>query len=676
MAVQNALFIFFCNNKWCKMHLAFASGFLKMRLRIGPKILVLTLGVAVPSLLLFSFLMYNSRSEILQANITRQLNGLATLSFHAAQDLVGNSKKTLLAIAVCPDVQELVRSREVGDKAAFGHALVRLEKTFLEFQHLDRTIQAIRFIDSHGYVLVKVREEEIIPRHGPRIPAVGMAAVSSQAERDFFRNAIQLEKGKVWVSNFERGWMEGEEYWCPGMVRFATPVFFADGKPAGVVIINVWGEAIGTMINRLIPQEEGSAFLVERNIDDPERHGIYLFHPNRNCEFGNQTGSKITALQDYPKGITASWMSEDMGINRHPQTRDILVHRYFSPYGSSRHGWVIVVNAKRNFFMSPLITLEKAIIVSAGLVLSFMVLAAFFFARTITKPLRAVIDGAHEISRDLGSRIQVASKDEIGTLAAEINQMAATLEQNLEEKQRVEEQIRQSEKLASIGEMAAGLAHELNTPLSNIRALASLARKDLEAGKVDPSAIADDFKDISGQTEKCSQIISGLLGFARKQKSEFVLHNVNELIKNAITLVRIKSEEKDIGIDFISNDHLPHIKVDGHQIEQVAVNILLNALDAMGPGGRIVVRTDFSRGVVGIRFSDTGAGIKPEIVGKIFDPFFTTKDIGKGTGLGLSLSYGIVKNHGGAIEVESSEGKGTVFAVLLPVADRGGQHNG
>ena len=196
------------------------------------------------------------------------------------------------------------------------------------------------------------------------------------------------------------------------------------------------------------------------------------------------------------------------------------------------------------------------------------------------------------------------------------------------------------------------------------------------AGKIDPPAIAEDFKDIAGQTEKCSQIITGLLGFARKQKSEFVLHNVNDLIKNAIALVRIKSEEKDIGIDFIRNDHLPHIKVDGHQIEQVAVNILLNALDAMGPGGRIVVRSDFSRGVVGIFFSDTGAGIKPEIVGKIFDPFFTTKDIGKGTGLGLSLSYGIVKNHGGSIEVESSEGKGTVFTVLLPAADRGGKNNG
>lgn len=647
-----------------------------MQLRIGPKVLLTMLGVAVPSLLLFSLLMLHSRGRILEENVIRQLNDVAAISAQTVQDLVENSQKSLLAIAASPDVGELIRRQETGDKEAFSKARDRLEKSFLDFQKLDRTIQAIRFIDAQGYVLVKVREAEIIPRTGPLVPSLGMAAVSLMADRDFFKNAIGLKKGKIWISNLERGWMEGEEYWCPAMVRFATPLFYSNGTVAGVVVINVWGEAVGATINRLISKDEGEVFLVERNLRDKTRHGIYLFHQNSSCEFGNQTGSKITALQDYPPSIIDAWMRENKGINHHPESGDILVHRYFSPYGRDDQGWVIVVNARRDFFLAPLVTMKKNLLFTSGLVLALMILTSLFFARTITRPLRAVIDGTHRISKDLGSRITVKSKDEIAILAHEINDMAESLQQHMEEKSRIEEQIRQSEKLASVGEMAAGLAHELNTPLGNIRAISALARKDIEKGVGEPDSLLDDFKDIGAQTEKCSQIITGLLGFARKQKSEFALHNINDLIEKTISLVRIKSDKKNILIEFNRNEQLPHIKVDSHQIEQVCINILLNALDAVETGGKVSVQPEFSGSFVSIRFSDTGKGIRPEIIGRIFDPFFTTKEVGKGTGLGLSLSYGIVKNHGGTIKVESTEGQGTVFTVLLPADDRGDHNDG
>jgi two-component system NtrC family sensor kinase len=223
--------------------------------------------------------------------------------------------------------------------------------------------------------------------------------------------------------------------------------------------------------------------------------------------------------------------------------------------------------------------------------------------------------------------------------------------------------------------MAAGLAHEINTPLSNIRALAALAGKDIEQGTVDAAALAGDLADIGEQTRKCSQIISALLGFARKQKSEFVLHDINSLVEKSLHLVRIKADKKNVLIDFKRHDEVPRIKVDGHQIEQVCVNILLNAIDAVEPGGRVRVESEFSGAFVAIRFIDTGSGVEPHIIGKIFDPFFTTKGVGKGTGLGLSLSYGIVKNHGGTITVANGEEGGTVFTVMLPTAGPGGFHD-
>ncbi len=644
-----------------------------MRLPIGRKILFTMLGVAVPSLMLFSLLMFNSRRHILEENIGRQLNSVARLSAQTVQDLVDNSKAALLTIAATSDIEEVVHHWRNKKPAALSSSLTKLEKSFLGFQQLDRSIQAIRFIDAEGYVLAKVREGEIIPREGPQVESLGISAVSSKAERDFFQYTMEQKKGAVWVSNLERGWMVGEDHWCPAMVRFATPVFDHKGVVAGVVVINVWGQTVGTMINRLISPSEGKAFLVERNFEDPERNAIYLFHQNVNCVFGNQTGTHITAEQDYPSSVISSWMHDDQGINFHPESGNLLVHHYFSPYGGTKRGWIIVVDARRDFFMAPLTSLKRTMALAAGLVLILMIVAAIYFARTITRPIRAVIDGTHRISEDLDHRISVQSKDEIALLAREINDMAATLRQNMEEKKAIEAQVCQSEKLASVGELASGLAHEINTPLGNIRAIATLAKKDIEHKKVDLDAIAEDFTDIAEQTRKCSQIITSLLAFARQQKSEFVLHDLNQLVENSLGLVRIKGDKKNVSIDFAAYPDLPRIKVDGHQIEQVCVNILLNGLDAVAESGQIRVESDFKDSKVCLRFIDNGGGIAPEIATKIFDPFFTTKEVGKGTGLGLSLSYGIVKNHGGTIEVKSSAGQ-TIFTVLLPAGERGGLH--
>jgi two-component system NtrC family sensor kinase len=435
-----------------------------------------------------------------------------------------------------------------------------------------------------------------------------------------------------------------------------------------VVVINVWGQTAGSMINRLISTEEGAAFLVERNLRDPERNGIYLFHLDSTCQFGNQTGSRITAFQQFPKAITTAWMEEPAGVHINPESNDILAHQFYSPYGEQQRGWVVVVNAKQAFFLKPLATIKQRVFWYAALVLALALVAATFFSRSLVQPIRNVIDGVRQMSNDLNNRIEVASQDEVGFMAGEINRMAASLQQNIEEKQRVELQVCHAEKLASIGEMAAGLAHELNTPLNNIHALASLSKKELAEQRIDPAALKTDLEDISEQTGKCSQIISGLLSFSRNQAPDRDLHDVNRLLDDALALIRLRQQQKEIRIELERNEQLPPITVDGTQIQQVFVNLLLNALDAMEPGGSIHIwprqETD---GKLSISFKDDGCGIPAEQQCRIFDPFFTTKEVGKGTGLGLSVSYGILKNHGGSIDVKSVPGQGAEFNVSLPI---------
>lgn len=638
-----------------------------MRLPIGGKILLTMLVVALPSLLLFSALMVKSRGEILFQNVTNQLNELADLSLQTVQDLVHDSKASLLTIAGCPDVRDLLAAQSTANKGFILLKLRRLERSFLDFQTLDKTLQGIRYLDENGLVLVKIREGKVMPRQGSKLSSGGFPSVSSKAGRDFFLKAMQLKQGQIWISNLERGWMEGESSWCPAMVRFATPLFHRDGSRAGVLVINVWGKAIGTMINRLIPPQEGSAFIIERNLKETERHGIFLFHPQQSCEFGNQTGNNISVFTEYPQALTMAWMTKDQGTTKHPGSGDILVHRYYSPYGEGGRGWVIVVEARHDIFMAPMLAMKNRILASVTAIFILMIAAALLFARNLTRPIRNVIDGTHLISHNLSQRIVISSHDEIGLLAQEINTMAETLEQNQSEKRTIEEKISQAERLSSVGVMAAGLAHEINTPLGNIKALAVLARKDIASGAAAPQDSAQDLLDIIKQTEKCSAIIGGLLGFARKQSSNFSLHNINEVVANAISLVRIRSDKKDIQVSLERDPNLPHIKIDDHQIEQVCVNILLNGIDACTGPDSIVVTTSFSGSRLSISIADSGPGIKPELLNKIFDPFFTTKEVGKGTGLGLSLSYGIIKNHGGNIEVSSPEGRGAIFVILLPI---------
>ncbi len=636
-----------------------------MRVGIGTKTAGAMLLLGVPSLLTLSWLVLRAAAALLQERTETHIATLAETSARNLDDLVGRSRSAALAVAESPVLQEALAAAAAGRKDP--EPIRHLEASFEAFQRLEPEIQAIRVVDRDGNVVVKVREGKVI-RAAARAPGpLGLDAITSVRGRPFFEEALRLPRGEVFVSDLERGRVDGEESWCPGMVRFATPLFLPSGARAGVVIVNVWSEAVGTMINRLVPHEQGTAFLVERNARDPERSGIYLFHPDRQCEFGNQTGTRVTAWQQYPREVVDGWMRTASGLVTDPASGDLLAHVYASPFGRDDHGWVIVLVARHDFFARPLARLEGRVLTLAGLVLLGIVAGSVVFSRTLARPLRELVEGVRRIGHDLSARVPVRGRDEIGTLSESVNRMAAELEAHLAEKARAERHLRETEKLASVGEMAAGLAHELNTPLANIRALAALARKDL-AGGLDPEALGRDLDDIGEQTRRCAAIIEGLLRFARRDPPALARHDVNCLLGASIDLVRLRAEKKRVAISFRRDAPPMPVVADGPQLEQVFVNLLLNAVDAVPDGGRVEVAAEQQAGRVRVQVRDEGPGIPAEHLSRIFDPFFTTKEVGTGTGLGLSVSYGIVRSHGGDIDVESGPGRGATFTVSLPEA--------
>ncbi|NNG00452.1 MAG: DUF3365 domain-containing protein [Desulfobacteraceae bacterium] len=242
--------------------------------------------------------------------------------------------------------------------------------------------------------------------------------------------------------------------------------------------------------------------------------------------------------------------------------------------------------------------------------------------------------------------------------------MDATL-RDITDKQRLENQLAKTEKLASIGQLASGVAHEINNPLGVIRCYTNLIEKS--AGPETP--IMNDIRIIRKHTDQCKTVVEALLNFARVPEAKKRQMDIHSCLDDVLNVLEIQMDKQHFIVQREFNGDVPLIVMDVYQIQQVFMNLLINAKQAMPEGGRILVRTRFhkDRSMIAVDISDTGQGIPEDHINKIFDPFFTTKQPGQGTGLGLSVSYGIVKQHGGDIEVNSNPAMGTTFTVLLPI---------
>jgi two-component system NtrC family sensor kinase len=238
--------------------------------------------------------------------------------------------------------------------------------------------------------------------------------------------------------------------------------------------------------------------------------------------------------------------------------------------------------------------------------------------------------------------------------------------EDITDKIRLQQQLLTSEKLASIGLLSAGVAHEINTPLTGISSYIQMLQK-----KLTDTHYAQILGKVEAQTDRVARIIKNLLTFARSpSEASFQRVDLKQSLEEILSLIDYKLKNMNIRLA-LELEPVPPLNAQGERLQQVFINIILNALDAMPQGGDLRIRLSLEDGAEVVRISDTGTGIKPEHRSRIFDPFFTTKGVGKGTGLGLSISYAIVKEHDGRIDVQSEVGRGSTFAITLPVGREG-----
>lgn len=334
---------------------------------------------------------------------------------------------------------------------------------------------------------------------------------------------------------------------------------------------------------------------------------------------------------------------------------------------------------------------QSSYLIIVAVIVSIMLSALIFVVimRSITGPVDILVKGLEKVSSgDYHSKVAIESGDEIGFLAKTFNTMTDNIDTMTRQKEKLmrelqdlnddlerrvqaaTEQLRithenmlRSETLSVVGTFASGVAHELSTPLSSIISYFQMIK-----GRM-PEQIAEDADIIEGELHRCRNILRGMLNFARAPEKDKTMTDVNSIIRDLLALIRYQTEYKKTVITENLDSRLPAVMAIPGQLRQVFMNIIVNALQSMSEGGELNVSTSGGgdgRKIV-INVSDTGCGIPENELNRIFQPFYTNKQ--SGTGLGLSISYGIIKGHGGEIEVESKPGKGTTFVISLPVSE-------
>jgi two-component system NtrC family sensor kinase len=349
--------------------------------------------------------------------------------------------------------------------------------------------------------------------------------------------------------------------------------------------------------------------------------------------------------------------------------------------------------------LDPVQTETRAVTVQAVLttLLEVTVGAAFvilFTRRFVAKPIQQLIEGTKTVSAmELDRPIEItrrsqeldelvdsfnAMRERLKSAVAELNEMQQTLENKVEERteqlQAAQRKLVQSDRLASLGELAASVAHEINNPVSGVLNLSMLLERLMANGQYPPGREAEFRKYlglISAETARVGRIVSDLLAFSRGSKPRRAPADLNKLVRTTLNLTEHKLKLVNAETDLQLQDNLPPVECDSSQIQQVILNLVLNGAQAMQSrgGGKLMIRTRLLPDGENVELCvhDTGEGIAPENLPKIFDPFFTTKAEGKGVGLGLAVLYGIVKAHEGEVEVKSKRNEGTTFTVSLPL---------
>ena len=549
-------------------------------------------------------------------------------------------------------------------------------------------LDVLTLLDTSGKVFYRTRnpvirpedlaKDELVSRAMSRkVPVSGTVIVTAE---ELARESSELvRQADMEITPTPRAGPPGKERETRGMMfKAAAPVSTADGRFVGILVG-------GQLINRNYEVVDKIRSIVFKGEEYEGREvgtvTVFLDDVRISTNVKNEDGTRAITTR-----ASAEVAEEVLQANRTWRGRAFVVNDwYIAAYKpilditEKTIGMLYVGTLERPYRDS----LWRTLLIFLGITLLGMILVSLIaikVAERISRPIHYMAEAARRIAEgDYSHKVEVLSQDETGYLAEcfnkmtlelarasqELRQWAESLETKVEERtaqvKAIQSQLIQSEKLAAIGKLAAGVAHEINNPLTGILTNSSLMLQDLEAG--DPRH--DDLQIIVDETLRCRKIVKGLLDFARQTAPLKQAVNLNQVVDDVLNLVKNQAAFRNITFTTDLEHDLPTVLADKDQMRQVVLNIVLNAGEAVPGGGEIRVLTELDKADhVCLSISDTGPGIPETIKSRLFEPFFTTKTTG--TGLGLAIAYGIMERHRGTIDILSSPGQGTTIRLRLP----------
>ena len=645
------------------MQIALLIAYSSMKLRLK-FFIVLTILTAVPLLVLLFGVVDRLETE-LSSRTAKELHVTLDKMADELSLILENQKAIARGLTYVPVVRDFaaVVGKPIGkgvNAQEYQRRADKLEQFFLNYQRMVPSIQALRFIDTTGKTVVKVKEgKPVEPKVRDKV--FNRLYIADQSNKSFFKYTVDVNKDVV-MSDFELGQVTTDADFCPAMVRYSAQLKDEVDRTEGMLVANMWGTRLDSTIEASLGGYPGAAYAVEVS-DNQERDGIYLYNRDSRKRFGNQLQTNYRFTNEISE---QDWrhikQSSDHGSLYLPDGR-MLFYRMLRPYETRPNtAWLLLIQTDRESLFAPIDKMRKSIWFLLGILLVVSLLVSIWAAWQLAKPVNslaqvitAYADGDHS------ARYNENRRDEIGIAGGAFNYLARSLEKAESERDKAEKTARQSERLASVGQLAAGIGHEINNPLMNIMALAALIE---EAVKNDEQALSD-IRILQKEGQRCARIVQGILSFARESKPHYHEFDISQLIEDTLKLLWHRIENADITL---LTELQPNLKIvgDSNQLQQVLVNVILNAVQASPQKGKIYIKSYKDIDYIAIEIIDAGAGIALKDLSKVFDPFFTTKAEGEGTGLGLSISYGIVKHHGGTIHLENRDGAGLRVVILLP----------
>lgn len=529
----------------------------------------------------------------------------------------------------------------------------------------------LRLLDIHGDSLVKVTHNKTSQAQYENL--LGIRHVEPQIiSSQFVQNLDKLPKDEVSFLNLPHHLLNPESDLEPLLLDYAVPLF-DENKRVGTLAVTLSGQQIDRILHNAVRLYKGQLIIAENNPDNTNRHGLLIYDEKNKLQVSKSRSNFFTLQQRLTPELFTNIIDNSAGIVK--QKDSFLYFAEVYPYPNRLISWIVATQIEEDVLLAPFLTNRLYIWLFAAMALIFTLVFTSFSVRKISKPicnlafqLKTFADGKIEQRAE-----KTQSIAEIKALSESFNYMADTLLSAQAERDKAQKMVLQNNKLASIGQMAAGIGHEINNPLNNILSYSTLISRNIakNAAELETKTLSNlqnDIDALRSETLRASEIIKGILNFSRQMPPQLKEFLIIDWLKKSISLVQqtAKAHQIDIHLHYDEKDHY---EGDQSQLQQVIINLLLNSIQASADNTEINIFVQLSEKHLKVIIHDQGSGIEEEYLSKIYDPFFSTKEEGEGSGLGLSISLGIIESHHGTLSIEnnSETNQGTIATLFLPV---------